>query len=62
MDRVIEERIGELDRNRQVVTYCATGYRASIAASLLQQHGFERVANVPGSWTAWRAADLPVEG
>lgn len=29
-----------LDRSRPVVTYCASGYRASIAASLLQATGF----------------------
>jgi hydroxyacylglutathione hydrolase len=58
----LAERAGELDRSKTVVTYCGTGYRASIAASLLEQQGFARVANVPGSWTAWKAAGLPVEG
>jgi hydroxyacylglutathione hydrolase len=40
--------------------YCDSGYRASIAASLLQASGFD-VANIPGSWQAWTACDLPVE-
>ena len=38
-----------------------SGDRASIAASLLQKHGFEKVVNVPGSWNAWTAAKLVVE-
>lgn len=57
----LEERLGELDRQATVAVYCGSGYRASIAASLLQKHGFERVVNVPGSWTAWKSAGLPVE-
>jgi hydroxyacylglutathione hydrolase len=50
-----------LDRSRPVATYCASGYRASLAASLLQRAGFEDVRNVPGSWKAWTNAGYPVE-
>ena len=50
-----------LDRHKPVATYCATGYRASIAASLLQQHGFQDVRNVPGSWQAWKNAGYAIE-
>ena len=52
----------DLDRDRPVACYCGSGYRAGIAASLLKRDGFEDVANVPGSWTAWRTRNLPVEG
>lgn len=55
------ERAGELRKERPVVTYCNSGYRASIAASLLQANGFLDVRNVPGSWQAWVKAGLPVE-
>lgn len=57
----IEEHAAQLDRRKRLVTYCGTGYRASIAASLLRRHGFPAVANVPGSWAAWKAAGFPVE-
>lgn len=50
-----------LDRSKPVLTYCDSGFRASIAASLLQRHGFQQVRNLPGSWQAWKAAQLPVE-
>jgi hydroxyacylglutathione hydrolase len=46
----------DLDRGRPVTVYCDSGYRASIAASLLQSRGFTDVRNVPGSWQAWRNA------
>jgi rhodanese-related sulfurtransferase len=40
--------------------YCAGGYRSSIAASLLQRHGFTRVAEIAGGLAAWETAHLPV--
>lgn len=51
-----------LDRQRPIATYCDSGYRASIATSILKQEGFADVSNVPGSWQAWEKAGLPVEG
>ena len=57
----LEEHLDELDKNQTIATYCGSGYRASIAASLLQKHGFEKVVNVPGSWNAWIAAKFPIE-
>jgi hydroxyacylglutathione hydrolase len=53
-------RLDTLDRSRPVAVYCDSGYRASIGASLLLSRGFD-VANVPGSWQAWKARGLPVE-
>jgi hydroxyacylglutathione hydrolase len=58
----LRERLGELDKEAEIATYCASGFRASIAASLLAARGFDRVRNVPGSWKAWQAAGLEVAG
>jgi hydroxyacylglutathione hydrolase len=52
-------KLGTLDRDRPVAVYCATGYRASLAASILQSGGFPAAANVPGSYQAWTAAGFP---
>lgn len=57
----LEENLSNLDHTKTVATYCGSGYRASIAASLLQKHGFASVVNIPGSWSAWKSSDLPVE-
>jgi hydroxyacylglutathione hydrolase len=57
----LSKRSSELDKQRPVLVYCATGYRASLAASLLQEQGFADVRNLPGSFHAWKAAKLPVE-
>ncbi len=58
----LPERLGALDRNRPIATYCGSGYRSSMAASLLERSGFRRVYNIPGSMSAWKAAGYPLEG
>jgi glyoxylase-like metal-dependent hydrolase (beta-lactamase superfamily II)/rhodanese-related sulfurtransferase len=49
----LQERAGELPRDRRIVVHCATGYRSSIAASLLAHQGFDRLAELTGGMTAW---------
>jgi hydroxyacylglutathione hydrolase len=58
----LRENIGELDREMPTVVYCDSGYRASIGTSILKQEGFREVHNFPGSWQAWRNAELPIVG
>jgi hydroxyacylglutathione hydrolase len=53
-------KMTSLPKNRALLIYCAGGYRSSIAASLLQRRGFERVAEIGGGFAAWEAAKLPV--
>jgi hydroxyacylglutathione hydrolase len=53
------EKWQDLDRARPVIVYCASGYRSSLAASVLQARGFAQVHNVPGGYTAWAAAGFP---
>lgn len=50
----------DLDPARPVLTYCGTGYRASMAASILRRRGLVDVQNFAGSWDAWTSRDLPV--
>ena len=57
----LTENLGKLPKDRPLLVYCAGGYRSSIAASLLQRHGFETVREIAGGITAWEAAKLPVE-
>lgn len=46
-------RFSELPRDRQMVVHCASGYRSSIATSLLERHGFTRVTELAGGIAAW---------
>jgi hydroxyacylglutathione hydrolase len=54
------ERHGELARDRRVAVYCGSGYRSSVAASLLKARGHGDVCNVLGGFAAWKALGLPV--
>ena len=51
----LRQRLSELPRDLEIITYCHTGQRSYIAARLLTQHGF-RVRNLAGSYRTWRAA------
>jgi hydroxyacylglutathione hydrolase len=55
----IGDRARELPLDRPLVTYCASGVRSSLAASMLESRG-RAVANLRGGFTAWRNAELPV--
>jgi hydroxyacylglutathione hydrolase len=57
----LTDHLDDLNRNRSYATYCQSGFRASIAASLLRRSGFKDVATVPGSFGAWRAKGYEVE-
>ena len=54
--------LDELPRDRPIATVCASGYRSSVAASLLRAAGFERVSAVStGGLPTWKARGYPVE-
>ena len=55
------DRLSEVPTDRPVLVHCAGGYRSSIAASLLQHHGYKDVSEIAGGIAAWEAAKLPVE-
>jgi len=55
------ERLSELPADRPLLVHCAGGYRSSIAASLLQRHGFAQVGEIAGGIAAWEAGKLPVQ-
>lgn len=52
----LRTRYRELDPERHTIVMCRGGQRASIAASILLMHGFERVSNLAGGFTAYRRA------
>lgn len=55
----LPQRVDEVPRDRTVLTMCGSGFRSSVAASLLASHGHDRVVNLSGGWAAWQQADLP---
>jgi rhodanese-related sulfurtransferase len=56
----LQERISEIPRNRRIAVHCAGGYRSSIAASILHQHGLTHLIEMAGGLAAWEAINLPI--
>ena len=47
------------DRNTTVITTCAAGGQAALAAKTLKDMGFENVSYIEGGTQAWKDAGLP---
>ena len=46
-------RLGEIDREAQIVIYCHLGQRSWYATAFLRQQGFAQVASLAGGIDAW---------
>jgi hydroxyacylglutathione hydrolase len=57
----LDERTGEIRRDRPVIVHCQTGARAAMAASLLKARGFADVRWFPGGFAEWHATGEPEE-
>lgn len=57
----LPKRIAEVPRDIAVATVCGSGYRSSVAASLLASQGHRQVVNVLGGMSAWRNAGYPTD-
>lgn len=49
----VPSRIQELDPDADIVVLCHHGIRSGRVAAFLDQHGFQRVANLTGGIDAW---------
>jgi hydroxyacylglutathione hydrolase len=57
----LPDRLEELPRDRPIATVCGSGYRASVAASLLRAAGFPDVSWVADGVPTWRRRGHPTE-
>jgi hydroxyacylglutathione hydrolase len=57
----LPDRLDELPRDRPIATVCASGYRSSVAASLLRAAGFTDVSWVADGLPTWRRRGHPTE-
>jgi len=51
----LSNRTAELDNKKLIVIHCKSGYRSSIATSILRRAGFREIANLTGGFDAWKA-------
>jgi len=56
----LPQRFDVLPKDRTIHIICGSGYRSSIASSVLKRAGRSDVVNVVGGMTAWMGAKLPV--
>lgn len=56
----LPKSLSSLPRGCALITVCGSGYRSSIAASLLQNAGFTDVSSMHGGMGAWMRAHLDV--
>jgi hydroxyacylglutathione hydrolase len=57
----LPRHIDEIPKNEQIVVYCDTGYKGSLAVSILANHQYHNVTNVLGGMTAWKRAGFRIE-
>ena len=60
----LDKLSGNIDRlNKAIPTYliCQSGYRSSLASSILENAGFSEVYNILGGTQAWIKAELEIE-
>ncbi len=49
------------DKDEELILYCGGGFRSALSAVNLQKMGYTNVWSMAGGWSAWKAADAPVE-
>jgi rhodanese-related sulfurtransferase len=57
---VLQSRMNELPRDKDIVVVCKSGARSKEGAVILRQAGFTRVTCMTGGIEAWVAAGYPV--
>lgn len=58
----LAEHLDEVPQGRKICVVCKSGYRSSVAASLLRQRGHASVVDLRGGMDAWLAESLPNVG
>jgi sulfur-carrier protein adenylyltransferase/sulfurtransferase len=59
LETTVEQRI---QRNANVVVYCASGNRSALAADTMREMGYEHVSSLRGGFRGWVDAGGEVEG
>lgn len=57
----LRSRLGELDKSKEIIVFCAIGVRAYNAARILKNNGFENVKIYPGGMRFYQATHFKEE-
>lgn len=55
----INQNMSEVDQKENYYLHCRSGYRSTIASSILKARGFENVINIHGTFEDISASDIP---
>ena len=55
----LPKRVKELPSDSKLHVICGSGYRSSVAVSVLERAGHKKLVNVVGGMTAWKKQKLP---
>jgi hydroxyacylglutathione hydrolase len=58
----LSQRVEEVPRDRPIVVHCGSGYRSSIAASILRRAGVDDLSDMVGGFEAWTASTAAGNG
>ena len=58
----LENRLGELPRDQDIVVICRSGNRSQIGRDTLLDAGFENVTSMTGGVSDWQEAGYPFDG
>jgi rhodanese-related sulfurtransferase len=53
---------GAVTRDAYVILYCSSGNRSALAADVLRQMGYEKVASLAGGFRGWAEAGGDIDG
>lgn len=56
IDRM-RDKLNEIDRDKEIILYCLTGWRSYLAYRILKAHGFPRVKNLSGGLSSFFCGD-----
>jgi rhodanese-related sulfurtransferase len=57
----LQNRLGEIPKDVDIVVVCLSGHRSEEGVTILQKAGYWRAKCMTGGLTAWQAAGYPVE-
>ncbi len=61
LGRIAQGDLPELSKDDEIAIICGSGYRSTVAASLLADAGYSRLASVEGGMDAWNEAERRVQ-
>ncbi|MEK3855678.1 rhodanese-like domain-containing protein [Cytobacillus sp. FSL H8-0458] len=50
----LQQKMGQLSRDKEVVVICQSGMRSSKASKILKKAGYKNITNIKGGVSAWK--------